>query len=110
MRVPQLELRNAYICEKCMKVTLTVHVHKGVTPFMIECKTDGCEGMATSFMYQLPGSLAMMIKPTHEWYKPISSEGLSEGEIEHVEAGGVLLRERTDAPAVIKEIPTLCKS
>ncbi len=99
----KFEHRNAYICENCRYVTLTVHIHEGTTPMMLGCRNPvKCEGMAISFYYQLPGVLAMngpggKIAPTHEWYTPESLEGLSPGEAEHVSSGGVLLRERTDA-------------
>jgi len=104
----KFEYRNAYVCEKCRYITLTVHVDKGVTPMFLGCRNPkGCDGTATSFVYQLPGALAMSINgkllPTHEWYKPGPDEKLTAGERDHVEQGGVLLRERTDAPALIRD-------
>lgn len=49
------------------------------------------------------------LKPTHEWYKPTEDEMatpgfLSPGEIEHINNGGVLLRERTTAEPLTKLI------
>ncbi len=97
-----VEKRNAYICPKCRYLTLTVHIHKGVTPFMLLCKNPfvvgGCNGMAISFGYQMPGALSMPnIQPLFEWYKPEPEQKLQKWEKTHVNNGGVLLRERTDA-------------
>jgi hypothetical protein len=98
----KIELRNAYICQECYKVTLTVHVNDGVTPMFINCPS--CKNICTSFGYRLPPPLMASFNgkllPTHEWYKPESMQGLTEGEKQHIEQGGVLLRERTKATPV----------
>lgn len=97
----EIEKRNAYICPQCRYLTLTVHIHEGVTPFMLKCRNPlrkKCNGMAVSFSYQMPGALALpTMKPTHEWYKPDPDQKLETWEREHIAQGGVLLRERTDA-------------
>jgi hypothetical protein len=106
------EKRNAYVCEDCRYITLTVHIHEGVTPFLLGCRNPtGCKGMAISFSYQMPGILALnspsgKLYPTHEWYKPEPGQDLTKGEQDHVNNGGVLLRERTDAPPLMSKIKT----
>ena len=107
----KFEYRNAYVCQKCRYVTLTVHIDEGVTPMFLNCRKpggiDACDGTAVSFMYNLPGSLALSpddkLNPTHEWYKPGPDQKLSDFEKDHVDNGGVLLRDRTDAAPILKE-------
>jgi hypothetical protein len=110
----KLQKANCYRCEYGCN-TFTVDVDEGVTPFMIKCKSkskpgrplrpdltgeDGeCVGTARSCFYPkepLP-SFAVI---THEWYRPKEMGGLSAKEKEHVERGGLLLRERTEAMPV----------
>lgn len=78
---------NIYTCEKGHK-TVTIDRDEGVTPFMIGCEHEGCDELARSGFYQADKDT----EPTHEWYKPDSYDGLSDGEIEHVKLGGLLLR------------------
>jgi len=82
--------KNRYSCIACKNKTITIDVDEGVTPFMIECFTDGCDKFATSAMYMCPQDLPA----THEWYAPDRKERrrLRGGEKEHVEQGGLLLR------------------
>lgn len=107
------ERLNLYVCEHgCHNIT--VDVDKGVTPFMIPCQFKGrpdrpanpalmkdgkCIGLAKSSMYprELPPEVPYPV-PTHEWYKPEGAEydALQGGAKEHVDNGGLLLRERTD--------------
>ena len=108
-KIPPAEKRNAYVCKKCRYITLTVHIHEGVTPMFFGCENPtGCDGSAISFMYQLPWPLAISFSsdllPTHEWYKPGSEQKLTPGEKDHVNNGGVLLRERTDAKPLMRKI------
>lgn len=113
---------NAYQCEYgCLNVT--VDVDKGVTPFMIKCKSvarpdrplkkeltgaDGeCIGIARSTMYPTEG-IPKNIKATHEWYKPdqIELDGNwknKEAVRDHCKNGGLLLRKRTDKEPIYHE-------
>lgn len=106
-----IEERNAYVCKACRRVTLVVHIHKGTTPFLIDCET--CGESAQSFMYVLPPVLSLpqgfkALEPTKEWYSPAGDieamEKLTPEEREHVNKGGVLLRDRTDAKPIRKKI------
>jgi hypothetical protein len=110
----KLERRNAYFCKKCRKVTITVDIDAGVTPAFIGC--PHChKSMASSFMYQIPGCMyfgefengKMSILPAdYEWYKPNEKETLNlrKGEADHVFKGGLLMRKRTKAKPLTREI------
>ncbi len=80
---------NVYKCDTCHRFIVTVDRDEGVTPMFLSCKgKPGCQGRMTSRMYRVP----QVLVPDWEWYKPASLEGLREGEREHVERGGLLLR------------------
>jgi hypothetical protein len=100
----KLEKRNAYYCKACKRVTITVDVNEGVTPMFILCPHCNCS--ATSFMYQLPGALHLGVEADYEWYKPDAKETLmlSKAEAEHVFKGGLLMRKRTKAQPIYKEL------
>ena len=107
----EIERRNAYFCKKCRKVTITVDIDEGVTPMLIPC--IHCEQMANSFMYQVPACMrydfsnGIKILPADiEWYRPEKNEllKLSSHEKEHVNKGGLLMRKRTKAKAITKDI------
>lgn len=83
--------KNIYVCEKCFGHIVTVDLAEGVTPFMVGCKAnDGCDGMMQSSFYRV---YDQRIRPSYEWYRPNSLDGLKRGVHEHVENGGLLLRE-----------------
>ncbi len=79
--------KNAYECGQCGSYIVTVDLEPGVTPFMVSCGT--CGAGATSKFYRVHASLT----PTHEWYRPEAFDGLSRWAIDHVEKGGLLLRQ-----------------
>lgn len=88
---------NVYTCEQDRNhLMTTVDVDKGTTPFMASCRHPGCGGLMRSACYPRERPIPRWVPPiTHEWYAP------KEGEYdpinrEHVEKGGLLLRERTD--------------
>lgn len=110
---PKLPRENVYVCEYgCHNVT--VDVDKGVTPFMMRCRTtarpgrplvakltgkDGvCMGMARSAMYPREPRPAHIAGPTHEWYAPSEEERrhLEPAMRDYVEHGGLMIRPRTD--------------
>lgn len=105
-----LERRNAYFCPDCYHTTVTVDVDEGVTPMFIAC--GNCGKTAGSFMYQLPGCIALPsgqmggTDATHEWYKPNEEElkDKTPAEQDHVKQGGLLLRLRTDAKAIRTQV------
>lgn len=83
---------NAYTCEACGGVTVTVDRDRGVTPFIIVCRArPDCDWRATSAFYRPPDGVG---EPTHEWYRPSEPEtaALGESTQRHVAQGGLLLR------------------
>ena len=81
---------NVYRCEECNGYTVTIDVHEGVTPFLLDCRANGksrvdrdpeaCNGMARSSMYRPvfffgPGPWI----PAWEWYAPTEEEAKGAG-------------------------------
>jgi hypothetical protein len=107
---------NGYWCRDCGGTTYVIHVHEGVTPMFLACRAQGgtaeglmCGQMARSLMYpweqpigsdqQLPIPPAITNMVAWEWYIPDQPElvGLDGETRDHVERGGLLLRELTAA-------------
>lgn len=84
--------RNAYVCNECGGIVVTVNRHEGVTPMMLRCRaTPSCGGMMASRMYRLPPGAP---EPSFEWYSPSRSERrkLSPAMRDHVDRGGLDIR------------------
>jgi hypothetical protein len=95
--------KNIYQCQTCLGLICTVDRDKGVTPFMIDCKsTPGCKGpMQSSFYMTHP-----MLVPTFEWFRPSGeelaatcasltgpyAEQRTAAYVDHVNRGGLILR------------------
>lgn len=86
--------RNAYVCDHmadgsngCGSFIVTVDREPGVTPALLKCPQ--CGNFAGSKFYRI----ADWLEPTHEWYRPETLDGLTDGERDHVERGGLLLRQ-----------------
>lgn len=84
---------NCYTCAQGHQ-TVTIDVDTGVTPFILDCKTDGCEEMAQSSFYQPPPDCG---EPKWEWYKPTTAKAQREdqkypGMLDHAKHGGLFLR------------------
>ena len=62
--------KNIYECAKCQTEINTANRDHGVTPMMIGCRTEGCDGMAMSRMYMVDQS----IEPDLIFIKPNSKE------------------------------------
>ncbi len=97
---------NGWTCDKCGKVTYVIHVADGVTPIFLACRASGdldhCSGMGTSLMYPSAAPPPHVLAEVGwEWYMPDPVEKtqlLREPDLlDHVEKGGLLLRELTDA-------------
>lgn len=101
--------KNAYRCEECGEIIVTVDRDAGTTPAFMTCKaTECCRGRMTSAWYQLPGEL-QEVEPDYEWYAPDDEEleeaieearertshDVGPGMRGHVENGGLLLRPTT---------------
>lgn len=97
---------NGYLCQRCLGMTITVHVDEGTTPMYLRCRArTGCSGEAVSQFYSLPDPLPeeLAALPRWEWYRPTGAElgELSPYMREHIERGGVALR----PPAGMEEAP-----
>lgn len=86
---------NVYSCETCGGHIVTVDRDPGVTPMFLGCRaTDGCTGRMHSNGYPDPATKPAHIGPaTWEWFRPASTKGMSAGMRQHVEQGGLELRE-----------------
>lgn len=83
--------KNIYVCRVCRRHIVTVDLHDGTTPFLIECQINReCVGQMVSSMYRV---FDQTIRPTYEWFKPETTEGLCPWTKDHVEKGGLILRE-----------------
>jgi hypothetical protein len=79
---------NAYTCEACYGVIVTIDNAIGVTPFMLSCRSNGdCNGNMYSHGYNVDQTLT----PTYEWYKPRLIMA-SRKEREHIKKGGLSIR------------------
>jgi hypothetical protein len=88
---------NIYVCEKCGGNTVTIDIHEGCTPFMLDCRASGkegdCDGMAQSSFYRVS---PLSPEPQWEWFKPIEEDydSLSPAMRQHVDDGGLDIRRR----------------
>lgn len=108
---------NAYVCDDCRAVTVTVDRHEGVTPMFLACRALGepnspgnpCKGRGVSSMYELRMLRHRLAElgvaelpdewpaPTWEWYKPSATavKRMLRDEpatAEHCRKGGLMLR------------------
>lgn len=85
---------DVYVCKKCGNRIYTKYEDKGVTPFCIACRNDGCKASACH-EYTIPFSLVPQGAKILNWYRPSFKEMLTlkEGVIEHVLLGGLILEE-----------------
>jgi len=83
--------KNIYTCEKCFGHIVTVDRDYGTTPFIISHSHtgSGCDGMMKSSMYRV---FDQNMKAGFEWYKPPVVQILTDGERDHVDNGGLLMR------------------
>lgn len=85
---------DVYVCKHCGNRIYTQYKDKGVTPFMMPCRKDGC--LATvQHEHTIPFSLVPQGAKILNWYRPSFKEMLTlkEGVIEHVLLGGLILEE-----------------
>lgn len=81
---------NAYACDDCGNMTVTIDREHGVTPFLIDCTVKGCNGMARSGFYAVPQDLI----PQYEWRKPTKTEYYQlpvSTRRDHVDQGGLMM-------------------
>ena len=107
---------NGWTCDKCGETTYCVHVDDGVTPMFLGCRATGspddCDGMGQSLMYPEPPAPPYVAAAVRwEWYTPAPKEKtellLKPDVLDHVERGGLLLRELTDEGRGVLGFPPL---
>lgn len=79
---------NVYTCPVGHQ-TITIDRDQGTTPFMMGCKHEGCKQMAQSCMYN---NAVQSLTPEYEWYKPLDIKKVPKHFVEHVNMGGLLIR------------------
>jgi len=87
---------NNYICSTCRKNYLALEVNPGITPELIDCDVDGCEGKARSLNYPIiePNRNAELIKAAkYEFYRPETVK--DPFELADLVGGVLRIRERT---------------
>lgn len=97
------ERLNAYYCKECRRYIVTIDRDHGVTPMFLACRVLGdpsdpgntCKGQMQSMGYpSLPWlENAPEPTPTWEWYRPTDLAGFSEGMRDHIQRGGLALRQ-----------------
>lgn len=91
---------NGWRCDNCARTMYAIHVHDGVTPMFLGCRqTVACHGMGVSLMYPPPPVPPPVLGEIKwEWYRPDDAERnrLDPQSSDHVEKGGLLLRDLTD--------------
>lgn len=88
---------DAFRCDTCHGVTITVDRHPGYHPRLVDCarfdpERSRCPGLTTAAGY--PDDLPSDVEPSHEWHRPSEDELLSlpDAFVDHVLRGGTLLR------------------
>lgn len=99
---------NGWGCEECGEYTYVIHVDEGTTPFYLGCRaTERCSGLGKSLFYpNTPPPQRVKDQVKWEWYKPKRKEynSLSKDVMDHVDRGGVLIRDLTEAGRKALEI------
>lgn len=90
---------DVYVCEKCGKTFLTRYKDKGVTPFTIACRNEGCKGTMlhehtiTEEQVKKEGLIVHnWVRPTLEQFDKFVKQSKT-GLIEHLLQGGLMLEE-----------------
>jgi hypothetical protein len=99
---------NGWRCDACGEHTYCVHIDDGVTPMFLGCRaTPGCSGRGVSLMYPAPPVPQYVLdEVAWEWFKPSPRRvrRMEPAMRDHIEKGGLELRELTDAGrAVLSE-------
>jgi hypothetical protein len=82
--------KNIYTCDKCDGRIVTLDVDEGTTPWRMRCRaTEGCGGLMYSAGYEIKGDPPH----THEWYRRKIRGGMEQAEIDHIQRGGLDLRQ-----------------
>lgn len=88
---------DVYICDECGARFCTQYVDKGVTPFVIKCRScehgDAVHRKTLNVSQWIP--LVLQGETCHDWVRPTLEQflRLSPGAQEHVLQGGLMLKE-----------------
>lgn len=94
--------KNAYVCDHCASVIITIDRDVGTTPFMLACRYSGrkCPGMMQSRFYHI----SQQLSASHQWVKPSKSDmrrlrmNKNKPMLDHVNQGGLLLKPWSKPP------------
>jgi len=101
------EKYNAYQCDTCDGIYVTVDVNEGVTPAMTQCfAKEGCPGRARSLGYPSGGTKppARLGPVILEWFRPANLDSYSYEMQEYLRKGGLARRAAPAAPNWVKRI------
>lgn len=84
---------NGYKCDACHDVIWTTTVDDGVTPMLIACRVSAaCRGTMHSTWGKMPYPPAEL-HIRWEWYTPTGLSGYSAAMRDHIQAGGLDIRQ-----------------
>lgn len=97
---------DVYVCKKCGEKFYTRYKDKGVTPFTIKCRH--CEHGTMIHGQTIPEQVASLMPfEVHGWVRPTFEQlqKLSDGAIEHVLNGGLMLEDElgSEDEIIVKE-------
>ena len=97
---------DVYVCKKCGEEFYTRYKDKGVTPFTIKCRH--CEHGTMIHGQTIPERVASLMPfEVHDWVRPTFEQlqKLSDGAIEHVLNGGLMLEDElgSEDEIIVKE-------
>lgn len=103
-KAPTRGMHNVWVCESCGEDVLCFDRHPGTTPFTVAHQTfdptTPCPGITVSTFYNGARAQQALVEhgaPSHEWYRPSSTELRhgSRAARDHVMQGGLLVRRVT---------------
>jgi hypothetical protein len=80
---------NVYTCSNGHE-TITTHVDGGTTPFLMQCKKDGCLQISRSACHRVDQNRVA----EWEWFRPDTMTEVPGMLREHVSMGGLLIRKK----------------
>jgi len=101
------EKYNAYQCDMCEGIWVTVDVNEGTTPMFTQCfAKEGCIGRGRSMGYPSGGSKppARLGPVILEWFRPSNLDSYSHEMQEYLRKGGLARRAAPAAPDWVKRI------
>lgn len=97
---------DVYVCEKCGKQFYTRYKDKGVTPFTIRCRREGCNATMVHRATISESQAKNEGLVVHNWVRPTFEQllKLNDGAKEHVMNGGLMLEDELEKDkSIVKE-------